>query len=91
MRVQQTVRVLTAAAAAAAVAAPTASARPNDSGGADAHPAVTVAQHNPGSDNQESIAIATGVGIAVLAGGITASRRHTRRHAPTVRLDAKGR
>jgi len=88
MCLHRTLRVFTTAAAAVAIAAPAASAYPVDSARGHAHPTVAVTQHDPASPAWETIGIATGVGITLIAGGVTVNRRHTRRHASVVRVRA---
>jgi hypothetical protein len=91
MRLQRSIRVLTAAAATAAIAAPGATAYPVGSARGDAHPQIAATQPNPVPADWEAIGIATGVGITLLAGGVTVSRRRTRRQAPAVQVSPTGR
>lgn len=88
MRLHRSVRVFTTAAAAVAIAAPAASAYPIDSARGHAHPTATITQHDPGSPSWETIGIATGMGVTLLAGGVTVTRRRTRRHPSVVQVRA---
>jgi hypothetical protein len=86
MRLHNHLHILATAATVASLSAPAAHAQAISDGGVGGpltNHHIAAVSHQPASTDWTLIALASGGGVAVAGAGLSASRRHNRRHAST--------